>query len=140
MDSPSIDHVTCRRDTRGGHRAEGFSLLEMMMVVTVILIVASIATLIYNIRDSGLGIKDSGVRSQKSEVARTPELGDRAASTHATFRLATLDFNRSTLDSRLSTSRLRVPRCPAPGLRRMTFCPLHFLLDTPANYDSLESW
>ena len=47
MESPSIDHVTCRRETKGGHRAEGFSLLEMMMVVTLILIVVSIATPIF---------------------------------------------------------------------------------------------
>jgi len=47
MDSPSIDHATCRQDTRGRHHPEGFSLLEMMMVVTVILIVASISAPIY---------------------------------------------------------------------------------------------
>jgi len=47
MDSPSIDHVTCRQHTKGGNRPEGFSLLEMMMVVTVILIVASISAPIY---------------------------------------------------------------------------------------------
>ncbi len=47
MGSPSIDHVTCRQDTKGGGRLEGFSLLEMMLVVTLILIVASIATPIY---------------------------------------------------------------------------------------------
>jgi general secretion pathway protein G len=39
--------VTCRRDANGGHRAKGFSLLEMMMVVTLILIVVSIATPIF---------------------------------------------------------------------------------------------
>jgi general secretion pathway protein G len=47
MDGPSLDHVTCRQESKGGHRPEGFSLLEMMLVVTVILIVASIATPIY---------------------------------------------------------------------------------------------
>ena len=47
MDSPSIDHATCRQDTRGRHHPEGFSLLEMMTVVTVILIVASISAPIY---------------------------------------------------------------------------------------------
>ena len=47
MDSLLIDHLACRQDTRGGHHAEGFSLLEMMMVVTLILIIASIATPIY---------------------------------------------------------------------------------------------
>ena len=38
-------------------------------------------------------------------------------------------------DSQLWTLavRLSVPWRPAPGLRRMTFCLLHFLLDTPAN-------
>jgi general secretion pathway protein G len=47
MDSPSIDRVTCRQDAKGGHRPEGFSLLEMMMVVTLILIVVSISAPIY---------------------------------------------------------------------------------------------
>jgi general secretion pathway protein G len=47
MDSPSIDRVTSRQDRRVGRRPEGFSLLEMMMVVTLILIVASIAAPIY---------------------------------------------------------------------------------------------
>ena len=47
MDSPPIDHVTCQQDTKGGHRPEGFSLLEMMLVVTLILIVVSIATPVY---------------------------------------------------------------------------------------------
>ena len=37
----------CRKDSRGANPVEGFSLVEMMMVVTVILIVASIATPIY---------------------------------------------------------------------------------------------
>jgi general secretion pathway protein G len=36
-----------RHDTKSANRPEGFSLLEMMMVVTLILIVASIATPIY---------------------------------------------------------------------------------------------
>jgi prepilin-type N-terminal cleavage/methylation domain-containing protein len=35
--------VACWRDAKRGRHAEGFSLLEMMMVVTLILIVASIA-------------------------------------------------------------------------------------------------
>jgi len=48
MDGPSIDRVTSRQDSKGGRRDEGFSLLEMMMVVTLILIVASIATPIYH--------------------------------------------------------------------------------------------
>jgi general secretion pathway protein G len=47
MDSPSIDHVTCQRNAHVRLRPEGFSLLEMMMVVTLILIIASIATPIY---------------------------------------------------------------------------------------------
>jgi len=47
MDSPSIDRVTSRQNAKGGRGREGFSLLEMMMVVTVILIVASISTPIY---------------------------------------------------------------------------------------------
>ncbi len=47
MDSPSIDHVTCRQGDKCRHRREGFSLLEMMMVVTVILILAAISTPFY---------------------------------------------------------------------------------------------
>jgi general secretion pathway protein G len=47
MDIPSHDHVTYRADAENDHRREGFSLLEMMMVVTLILIIASIATPIY---------------------------------------------------------------------------------------------
>jgi general secretion pathway protein G len=47
MDSPLVRRLACRRDARGGRGAQGFSLLEMMMVVTLILIVASIATPIY---------------------------------------------------------------------------------------------
>jgi general secretion pathway protein G len=47
MDGPSICPLTCRRDTQVGRRPRGFSLLEMMMVVTLILIIASIATPIY---------------------------------------------------------------------------------------------
>jgi prepilin-type N-terminal cleavage/methylation domain-containing protein len=43
MKSASVGHLAHRHDTKGGHRPEGFSLLEMMMVVTLILIVASIA-------------------------------------------------------------------------------------------------
>ena len=47
MNTPSIEHVNRRQDAWGRHRSEGFSLLEMMMVVTLILIIASIATPIY---------------------------------------------------------------------------------------------
>ncbi len=47
MDSPSIDRVICRQDIKGGRGPEGFSLLEMMLVVTLILIVVSIATPVY---------------------------------------------------------------------------------------------
>jgi len=47
VDSPSGSPLTCRRDTEFGCRPYGFSLLEMMMVVTLILIIASIATPIY---------------------------------------------------------------------------------------------
>jgi general secretion pathway protein G len=47
MESASIGRLSCRQDTKGGHGAEGFSLLEMMMVVTLILIVVSIATPIF---------------------------------------------------------------------------------------------
>ncbi len=47
MVNPSTERVTCRRDTKGGRRPEGFSLLEMMLVVTLILIVASISAPIY---------------------------------------------------------------------------------------------
>ena len=47
MDSRSIDPVTCGREGGGGRLHEGFSLLEMMMVVTVILILASISAPFY---------------------------------------------------------------------------------------------
>jgi prepilin-type N-terminal cleavage/methylation domain-containing protein len=39
--------LTCQHKAGAGPRPQGFSLLEMMMVVTLILIVASIATPIY---------------------------------------------------------------------------------------------
>jgi general secretion pathway protein G len=39
--------MTCRWDAKGGRSAHGFSLLEMMMVVTVILILAAISTPFY---------------------------------------------------------------------------------------------
>jgi len=48
MDGSSPHHSTWRRDPKGGHRLAGFSLLEMMMVVTLILIVVSIAQPIYH--------------------------------------------------------------------------------------------
>ena len=44
MDIPLHDHVTCRTGVKYAHHSEAFSLLEMMMVVTVILILASIST------------------------------------------------------------------------------------------------
>ena len=47
MVSPVIDQVKSQSEADDGHRPGGFSLLEMMMVVTLILIVVSIATPIY---------------------------------------------------------------------------------------------
>jgi prepilin-type N-terminal cleavage/methylation domain-containing protein len=47
VDGPSINYVTCQRDGKGERAHDGFSLLEMMMVVTVILILASISTPFY---------------------------------------------------------------------------------------------
>jgi general secretion pathway protein G len=47
MGSSSLHPVTCWQDAKRGRHADGFSLLEMMMVVTLILIVASIAGPIY---------------------------------------------------------------------------------------------
>ena len=47
MDSPSIDRLTSRQHTKGGCRPEGISLLEMMLVVNLILIVASISVPVY---------------------------------------------------------------------------------------------
>jgi general secretion pathway protein G len=47
MHGSSLYPDAYRADGKGRHRPHGFSLLEMMMVVTVILIVASIATPIY---------------------------------------------------------------------------------------------
>ena len=45
--SPSDDRLKHWRDRGRGRRGEGFSLLEMMLVVTLILIVVSIATPVY---------------------------------------------------------------------------------------------
>ena len=42
MQSASTGHLIYRHDGKSASRPEGFSLLEMMMVITVILIVASI--------------------------------------------------------------------------------------------------
>jgi general secretion pathway protein G len=47
MDGSSLHHVICRQDNEDAVLPEGFSLLEMMMVVTLILIIASIAAPIY---------------------------------------------------------------------------------------------
>jgi len=47
MDGLLTDYLACRQDTKGGHHAGGFSLPEMMLVVTLILIIAPIATPIY---------------------------------------------------------------------------------------------
>jgi len=47
MDGPSVCPLTCRHNAEAGPCPQGFSLLEMMMVVTLILIIASIATPIY---------------------------------------------------------------------------------------------
>ena len=47
MHNSSLNDMTCRWDAKGGRPACGFSLLEMMMVVTVILILASISTPFY---------------------------------------------------------------------------------------------
>jgi len=47
MDIPSYDHVTCNADAKKDRRRDGFSLLEMMMVIAVILIIAAISTPFY---------------------------------------------------------------------------------------------
>jgi len=47
MEIAPIGRPLHRRNTQSADRREGFSLLEMMMVVTLILIVASIATPLY---------------------------------------------------------------------------------------------
>ena len=47
MDGPSICPLTCPHKAEAGARPQGFSLLEMTMVVTLILIIASIAAPIY---------------------------------------------------------------------------------------------
>jgi len=44
MDGQSIERGTPRKDGMGGHRPQGIWLLEMMLVVNLILVVASIAT------------------------------------------------------------------------------------------------
>ena len=47
MDSASSSPKESRHSTESANRPQGFSLLEMMMVVTLILIIASISTPIY---------------------------------------------------------------------------------------------
>ena len=47
MDSSSLHQVTRRHDAQGRRRMQGLSLLEMMMVVTLILIIASISMPFY---------------------------------------------------------------------------------------------
>jgi len=47
MDSPSINRVTRLQEAGDGRPHAGFSLLEMMMVIAVILIIASISTPLY---------------------------------------------------------------------------------------------
>jgi general secretion pathway protein G len=47
MENTSTGRLMHPRDSQSAHSADGFSLLEMMMVVTLILIIASIATPIY---------------------------------------------------------------------------------------------
>ena len=47
MNIPSRDDLTHRRNTKNDDRHAGFSLLEMMMVIAVILIIASISTPFY---------------------------------------------------------------------------------------------
>ena len=47
MESTSAGRLICRRDSQRANRLQAFSLLEMMMVITVILIVASISAPIY---------------------------------------------------------------------------------------------
>ena len=48
MDSAPLDHLNCRKRAEGEGLPDGFSLLEMMMVVTLILMVVSIAQPIYH--------------------------------------------------------------------------------------------
>ena len=47
MESTSAGRLICRGENRSAKHPAGFSLLEMMMVVTLILIVASISAPIY---------------------------------------------------------------------------------------------
>ena len=47
MEDASAGRATEWHHARGGHRPEGFSVLEMMMVVTLILFVVSITTPIF---------------------------------------------------------------------------------------------
>ncbi len=51
MQVPSISPLTHRHNSQAAGSPEGFSLVEMMMVVTVILIVASIATPVFTDRN-----------------------------------------------------------------------------------------
>jgi len=79
MATPSIDHVKSQPEAKDGRRPGGFSLLEMMMVVTLILIVASIATPIYRsvvVRAREAVLRDDlkeAVRSQPSAFSERAE-------------------------------------------------------------------
>ena len=103
MESASIDRLIHRHDGKSVCCPEGFSLLEMMMVITVILIIASISAPIY-----------------MTAVVRARE----AVLRDDLFTLRSL-INRFTLDNRRSPDRLeelveggylgRIPTDPFTG-------------------------
>jgi len=69
---------TSRQGARCGHGPEGFSLLEMMLVVTLILIIASIATPIYRsvvVRAREAVLADHLYPSADGPLSRAPRRG-----------------------------------------------------------------
>jgi hypothetical protein len=74
MGSSSLHPVTCWQDAKRGRHAEGFSLLEMMMVVvTLILIVAPVAIPIYQTCGVGsLGSAHRAAPRTKRQLAAAP--------------------------------------------------------------------
>jgi len=79
MEGASIDRLMHRPKPKSASGPEGFSLLEMMMVITVILIVASISAPIYTtgiVRAREAVLRDDlleGVSSQPSAFSEHAE-------------------------------------------------------------------
>jgi prepilin-type N-terminal cleavage/methylation domain-containing protein len=79
MDSPSLHHLTYQHNAERRKPAGGFSLLEMMMVVTLILIVVSIATPIFRtvvVRTREAVLADHLMGAISSQPSAFSELAD----------------------------------------------------------------